>query len=77
MNGPGIIDTLVALAHCPVCGAARSSLTYHRPQVIGEALFSCGAAFAVANAEIIPSTLCPAPSHVAARVLNASTGAEE
>lgn len=77
MSGPGIIDKLVGLAHCPVCGAERSSLTYLRHQVIGEALFSCGAAFATANAEIIPSTVCPAPSHVAARLLNASTGADE
>lgn len=62
---------------CPSCGARRSEMIGAKQSPIAVCIYSCSAEFQVdANGEIIASTVCPTPSHVAARALNEAARAE-
>ncbi len=69
-----IVDQIVALARCPVCGAERSALTYRRGQETATAAFACESVFETSVGEIVAATVCPAPSRVAATLMNAQQG---
>ncbi|WP_421579093.1 hypothetical protein [Shinella sp. M31] len=69
-------DKLRAQIRCPVCGAARTDAIGKSGTPAMYCVYVCSAEFQVANAEIIPSVVCPNSSYVAARTLNEEALAE-
>lgn len=70
-------DKLNGQTRCPVCGASRATAIGAKGSPIAINVYACSAEFQVdGNGEIIPSTVCPAPSYVAARALNVESRAD-
>lgn len=68
---------LAAQTRCPACGATRAETIGAKQSPIAINVYACSAEFQVdGNGEIIPSTVCPAPSYVAARALNVESRAD-
>ena len=70
------IATLSAQTTCPVCGAALVECVTGKGFLGGgayaEAAFHCSAVFKTSNGQIAVGNVCPAPSYVAVRALNAT-----
>ncbi|MFC3074661.1 hypothetical protein [Shinella pollutisoli] len=61
-------SALLKLTRCPCCGAGRVSSSGGRAAAVA---FACNAVFGLdANAEVMPISVCPSGSYVAARALN-------
>nr|WP_298099705.1 hypothetical protein [uncultured Shinella sp.] len=70
-------DKLRAQTRCPVCGANRIDALGKPGAPSMYCVYACSAEFQVdGNGEIIPATICPASSYVAARALNAESRTE-
>lgn len=70
-------DKLRAQTRCPVCGANRIDALGKSGEPTMFCIYRCSAEFQVdVNGEIIPATICPASSYVAARALNDEALAE-
>jgi len=74
---PAHVAKLASLTRCPVCGDPRNDgHSYTVPNLFARAEYTCGAAFATANARIVVATPCPAGSQVQADLLNREVEAE-
>lgn len=70
-------EKLLTQSRCPVCGAGRVETIGAKRSPIAICTYKCSAEFQVdGNGEIIPMTVCPAASYVAARQLNKEARAE-
>lgn len=70
-------EKLLAQSRCPVCGAGRVETIGAKCSPIAICAYRCSAEFQVdGNGEIIPMTVCPAASYVAAQALNRESKAD-